>query len=194
MELVRNRSFTLTTGNGAQSRLRGLKNGVPQVSVQDPLLVNIYTHNLPVTVARKFVYADDLAIMDSAEDWQSVEGTITQDPTTLSLYLRKWKLKLSTTKTVTAAFHQYNKEATRELKVAAEGLILPFSAEPAYLGVKLDRSLTYRRHLESLRKKLITRVGLLRRLAGSSWRAGARTLRIATLALIDSAAEYCAPI
>ena len=194
MELIRNRSFALTTGNGAQSRLRGLKNGVPQVSVQDPLFVNIYTHNLPVTVARKFVYADDLAIMDSAEDWQSVEGTITQDPTTLSLYLRKWKLKLSTTKTVTAAFHQYNKEATRELKVAAEGRILPFSAEPAYLGVKLDRSLTYRRNLESLRKKLITRVGLLRRLAGSSWRAGARTLRIATLALIHSAAEYCAPI
>ena len=41
-------------------------------------------------------------------------------------------------------------------------------------------------------KKLTTRVGLLRHLAGSSWRASARTLRIATLALIHSAAEHCA--
>ena len=169
MEGVRNRSFTLTTGDGAQSRLRRLKNNVPQGSVLALLLFNIYTHDLPVTVARKFVYADDLAIMLSAEDWQSVEGTLTQDMATLSWYLQKWKLKLSTAMMVTAAFHLYNKEATRELKVAAEGHILPFTAEPTYLGVKLDRSFTYRRHLESLLKKLTSRVGLLRRPAGSSW-------------------------
>ena len=113
-------------------------------------------------------------------------------PRFATIRLMTWKLKLSTTKTVTAAFHLYNKEATRELKVASEGRILPFSAEPTYLVVKLDRSLTYRRHLESLHQKLTTRVGLLRRLAESSWGAGSRTLRIATLALIHSAAEYCA--
>ena len=146
----------------------------------------IYIHDLPVTVARKFVYADDLAIMHSAEDWQSMEGTLTQHKATLSSYLQKWKRKLSTTKTVNTAFHLY-KEASCELKVAAEDRILPFSAEPTYLRVKLDRSLTYLRHLESLHKKL-TRVGFLSRLARSSWGAGARTLRIATLAFIHSAA------
>ena len=194
MELACNRSFTLTTGNGAQSKLRRLKNGVSQGSVLPPLLFNIHTHDLLVTVTRKFVYAEDLAIMHSAEDWQSVEGTLTQDLATLSSYLQKRNLKLSTTKTVTAAFHLHNKEASRELKMAAKGRILPFSAEPTYLGIKLDGSLTYRRLLESLRKKLTTRVGLLRGLAESSWGAGARTLRIATLALIYSAAEYCAPV
>ena len=78
--------------------------------------------------------------------------------------------------------------------VAAEGRILLFSAQPTHLGIKLDRSLKYRLHLESQRKKLTTHVGLLRRLAGSSWGADARTLRIATLALIHSAAEDCAPV
>jgi len=48
----------------------------------------------------------------------------------------------------------------------------------------------YRRHLESLRKKLTLRVALLRRLAGS----GATTLRTATLGLVHSTAEYCAPV
>ena len=56
------------------------------------------------------------------------------------------------------------------------------------------RSLTYRRRLESLRKKLTSCVALLRRLAGSRWGAGATTLRIATLALVHSTAEYCAPV
>ena len=68
MELVRNCSFTLATGNGSQSRLRRLQNGVPQGSVLAPLLFDIYTHDLPLTVAKKFVYADDLTIMHSAED------------------------------------------------------------------------------------------------------------------------------
>ena len=51
-----------------------------------------------------------------------------------------------------------------------------------------------RHHLEALRKKLTTRVALLRRLAGSGWGAGAKTLRIAALSLIYSIAEYCAPV
>jgi len=40
MEMVGNRSFTLTTGNSKRSRLRRRKNGVPQGSVLAPLLSN----------------------------------------------------------------------------------------------------------------------------------------------------------
>ena len=54
-------------------------------------------------------------------------------------------------------------------------------------------SLMYRRHLESLRKKLTSRVALLRRLAGPGWGSRATTLRTATLALVHSTAEYWAP-
>ena len=66
MELVRNRSFTFTTGDSKQSRLRRLKNGVPQGSVLAPLLFNIYTYDLPSTISRKFAYADDLALLHSS--------------------------------------------------------------------------------------------------------------------------------
>jgi len=53
------------------------------------------------------------------------------------------------------------------MKVNFNNETLPFCSESKYLGVTLDRSLTYRRHLESLRKKKLTsRVALLRRLAG----------------------------
>ena len=69
-----------------------------------------------------------------------------------------------------------------------------FVQPPTYLGVKLDRSLTFRHHLVALRKKLLSRVTLLRRLVGSGWGAGAKTLRTATLSLVYSAAEYCAPV
>jgi len=61
MEVVGNRSFTLITGNGKRSRLRRLKNGVPQGSVLAPLRFNIYISDAPITVSRKYAYADDLA-------------------------------------------------------------------------------------------------------------------------------------
>ena len=194
MELVRNRSFTLTTGDSKQSRLRRLKNGVPQGSVLAPLLFNIYTYDLPFMISRKFSYADDLALLHSSGNWKDLEGTLSQNMSTLSAYLRTWRLKLSHTKTVTAAFHLNNREAKRKLKVYNNGRLLPFCPTPTYLGLKLDRLLRFRHHLVALRKKISSRVTLLRRLVGSGWGAGAKTLRIATLSLVYSAAEYCAPV
>jgi len=117
MELVDNRSFTLTTGNGKRSRLRRIRNGVPQGSVLEPLLYNIYISDLPTTVRRKHVNADDLAIMHADGDWQATEGVLSKDMATIDEYLQSWKLTLSTTKTVFAVFHFINKEAKRELKV-----------------------------------------------------------------------------
>ena len=100
---------------------------------------------------------------------------------TLSAYLQTWRLKLSHAKTVTAAFHLHNHQAKRELKVKSNGKILPFCPVPTYFGVKSDKALTYRHHLEALRKKLSTRVSLLRRLVGSGWGAGAKTLHTVAL-------------
>ena len=153
------------------------------------LLFNIYTYDLPSMISRKFAYADDLALLHSSGNWKDLEGTlISQDMSTLSAYLQTWRLKLSHTKMVTAAFHLNNREAKRELKVYNNGRLLPFCPTPTYLGVKLVRSLTFCHHLVALRKELSSRVTLLRRLVGSGWGAGAKTLRITTLSLVYLAA------
>jgi len=68
-------------------------------------------------VSRKYAYADDLAIIHADGDWQAVEGVLSKDMATASEFLQTWKLKLSTTKVVSAVFHLNNKEAKRELKV-----------------------------------------------------------------------------
>jgi len=68
MEMVGNRSFTLTTGYGQRSRLRRLKNGVPQGPVLAPLLLNIYISDPLMTISRKYTYADDLEIMHADGD------------------------------------------------------------------------------------------------------------------------------
>ena len=145
-------------------------------------------------ISRKFAYADDLSLLHSSGNWKDLEGTLSQDMSRLLAFFQTWRLKLSHTKTVTAAFHLNNREAKRELKVYHNDRLLPFCPIPTYLGVKLDRSITFCHHLVTLRKKLSSRVTLLRRLVGSGWGAGAKTLRIATLSLVYSTAELCAPV
>ena len=60
LELIRNRSFILTTGDSKRSRLRRLRNSVPRGTVLAPLLFNIYIYNLPSPTSGKYAYADHL--------------------------------------------------------------------------------------------------------------------------------------
>ena len=108
MEMVGNRSFVLTTGYGKRCRLRRLKNGVHQGFVLAPLFFNIFISDLPTTISRKYAYADDLAIMHAERDWQAWEGVLSKAMATVGGYLQIWKLKLSTTKTVSAVFYLNN--------------------------------------------------------------------------------------
>ena len=76
--------------------------------------------------------------------------------TALSKYFQTWRLKLSHSKTVTTAFHLKNRNGKRGLAVYNSNNLLPFCTVPTYLGVKLDRFLTFRHHIESLRKQTET--------------------------------------
>ena len=71
--------------------------------------------------SQNYAYADEFALLYASRDWKAVEDNISQDMTTLSGYLQTWRLKLSNTKTVTAAFHLNNREAKRKLNVCNNG-------------------------------------------------------------------------
>ena len=68
IELVRNRNFTLTTGDSKPSRLRRLKSDVLQESVLAPLLFSIHIYDLLSVTSKKYAYADNLAILYSSVD------------------------------------------------------------------------------------------------------------------------------
>ena len=169
MELLTNRSFTLRTSDGQVSRLRRIHNGVPQGSSLAPTLFNIYISDIPKTTSKPYGYADDLALLTAHQTWEKVEETLNKDMQSISEYLSRWRLKLSTAQTTTTAFHLNNRDTHRQLDVVVNDAPLPNNNNQVYLGVTLDRSLTYKRHLESLQSKVNARNGLLRCLAGSSW-------------------------
>ena len=126
-------------------------------------------------ISKKFAYADNLALLHSFGNWKDLEGkTKAKTVSTFSVYLQTWRMKLSHTKTVTATFHLNNREAKREPKVYNNDRLLLFYPNPTYLGVKLDRSLTFHHYLVTTVSLYVT---LLRQLVGSGWVAGGKTLQ-----------------
>ena len=63
----------------------------------------------------------------------------------LNEYFDYWKLRLTVKKTVATYFHIDNKQAVGKLKVTLAGDVLVHDFAPKYLGVTLDRSLTYKK-------------------------------------------------
>jgi len=156
------------------------------------MLFNIYISEIPDTVSIQYGYADDLALLFSHKCWSQVEDVLSLDMQRIAEYLSAWRLRLSTAKTTCTAFHLNNRESSRKLAVTVNGTI-PYTQNPAYLGVTLDRQLTFRQHLEGLCCKVKASKCLLRLLAGSTWGAHASVLRTSALGLVYTAAEYAAP-
>ena len=65
---------------------------------------------------------------------------------------------------------------------------------PKYLGVTLDRTLSYKTHIHNTKMKVATRNILLKKLANSRWGTNARTIRTTAFALCYSTAAYAAPV
>ena len=96
---------------------------------------------------------------------------LNEDMQALHQYLEHWRLKLSMVKTTTTTFHLQNKDIQCHLHISVNSAAIPNNDHPVYLGVMLDHTLTYRQHIESLKRKVNGRNELLRCIAGSSWRA-----------------------
>ena len=192
--LLANRRFYVEM-DGRKSRWRIQKNGLPQGSVLAPTLFNIYTNDQPeFDGIRRFIYADDLCLAAQARDFVTIERRLSDALNTLTEYYRQNSLNANPGKTQVCAFHLNNHQADRKLNISWNGNQLENDSFPVYLGVTLDRTLSYKEHTRKTKEKVATRNNLLNKLANSSWGANPQTLRTTALALSYSTAEYCAPV
>jgi len=191
--LLSNRKYNVFL-NGTVSRYRYLQNGLPQGSVLSPILFNVYTLDIVDTTSRKFIYADDIALVAQAKDLSKAEDILNQDLTNLQHYFAKWHLTLNPNKTVAIALHLNNREAQKELKLKIGDNHIVNEECPKYLGMRIDRSLTFKKHLEDVKNKLKSRNNIISKLAGANWGSNTKVLQISAIALGYSVVEYCAPV
>ena len=192
--LLCNRRFFVEM-DGKKSRWRTQKNGLPQGSVLAPTLFNIYTNDQPsFPNIRRFIYADDLCLATKSNTFETIEQRLTDALKHLTEYYQRNSLNANPGKTQVCAFHLKNHIARKKLRIQWNGQELEYNDFPVYLGVTLDRTLSYAEHTKKVKGKVATRNNLLAKLANSSWGADPTTLRTTALALSYSTAEYCSPV
>lgn len=191
--MLKDRVFQVIMGSEI-STPRKLKNGLPQGSVLAPLLFSLYIADMPKTKSKKFGYADDWALTTQTKTMEEAEEILTEDLEAMGSYFRKWRLQPNASKTEVTCFHLNNKMAERKLNVYFENTLLTHNKNPRYLGVTLDRTLSFNVHISKTVEKLKTRNNIIQKLCGSTWGASASTLRSSAMGLVYSVAEYCAPV
>ena len=174
--------------NNDRSIWRNQKNGLPRGSVLTPILFNIYTHYQPLHDGTlNFVYADDLCVTAQYPSFTELEHTIEEALGELTTYYRSNSLRANPDKTQVTSFHLKDREAKRMLEVKWNNTDLENIPHPKYLGVSLDRTLIYKKHIHNTKMKVATRNNLMKKLSNSKWGCNASTISTTALALSYSA-------
>ena len=126
---------------------------------------------------RSFLYADDLCIATQKQSFEEVEKTLCHALAGMTPYYAANHLRANPEKTQISTFHLKNIDAQRELNVVWHGKLLAYSHKPAYLGVTLDRCLTYKDHIAKTKAKTGARNSILKKLANTNWGTDAGTIR-----------------
>lgn len=134
------------------STLNEIQAGVPQGSVLGPVLYTIFTADLPcsntVTTA---TFADDTAILASHTDPVIASNILQVGLDETTKWLRNWRIKASSTKSVQVT---YTLRKGNCPPVKLENNTLPHQNCVRYLGLHLDRRLTWNEHIKKKRDQL----------------------------------------
>ena len=90
---------------------------------------------------------NDLCVTAQYSPFTEVETTIGDALEELTQYYRSNSLRAKPDRTQVTAFHLRNKETHRSLKVEWNRTKPENTPHPKYLGVTLDRTLSYKEHL-----------------------------------------------
>lgn len=144
--------FFLIKYNTAYTNLHPIGSGVPQGSVLGPILYLLYTSDLPTTINTTIAtFADDTAILASHPDPIIASSHLQTHLNNIQPWLNKWRIKVNEAKSVHVTFTMRKGSCPA---VQLNNCLLPQADDVKYLGLHLDRRLTWRKHIVTKRKQL----------------------------------------
>ncbi len=153
--------------NDVLSKKERVVYGVPQGSILGPLLFVIFINDLPDTMntCRTHLYADDTALSVSGISTNDLETQLNREMTKASEWMKRNHLTLNAKKTKVMTFgtaQTLNKVG--ELNISSDGTDIEVVNTFKYLGIYLDRRLTFTEHVQYIRRKCTGRIRMLAKL------------------------------
>ena len=169
---------------GAVSSSALIESSVPQGSILGPLLYLIYTSDFPtsdqLTLAQ---YADDVAALCRADDPMRAEETLQEFMRLVERWCLKWRVVMNVGKSALINF-TLRRRRTISTTVILNGEPIPVVESVRYLGLTLDKKLTWKEHIEQLVRRMRHRISQLKSLLGRTSSLSLDTKRLIYLSLI----------
>ena len=169
-----------------------VRRGVPQESVLGPVLFSLFINDLPASLPSSVscsLYADDLAIWSSSPSVPTAVEATQAALFRLERWSEYWCLPLNPSKCEASFFlvdpHQAN--------LLLLGSRLRFNPTPTFLGVTFDRTLSFSKHVSSLKAKFFPRLKALRCISASSWGSSKKSLSLLYKSFLRSLFTYASP-
>ena len=154
------------------SRSFRVRQGVLQGSVPGCVLLSFFINDLPASLPSSVscsLYADNLAIWSSSPlvptAMEATHGALFQ----LERWSEYWCLPLNPSKCEASFFSVDPHHANLQPNLLLLGSRLRFNPTPTFLGVTFDCTLSFSKHVSSLKAKFFPRLKALCCISASSW-------------------------
>ena len=158
------RSQSVTIG-GNISKSLPLNTGVPQLSILRPLLLIIYTSDLPLCLppeCKLFMYADDSTITCSSSNINEIENNLNTALGRICDWCVRNKLTINANKTKFMLIGSKQTFHNTDLNVRIVGILVVKVNYVKCLGVISSESLSWGSHVEYVKKTVSSKLGMIK--------------------------------
>lgn len=148
----------------SQSSLKPINFGVPQGSILGPLLFTIYINNISKIglTGDVTLYADDTCLFYSGRSINDLINQAQKDLDSLNVWFQRNLLTINISKSNYIIFASKNKNIENHTPLNINNISLNRVEKEKYLGLYLDSKLTWRPHIQKIKAKITSLMGMLR--------------------------------